>query len=175
MLVLPSQQILSTFLNQVNIKPGINNNVFAQLKARANEMKPADKLCILMFDEMLLKANITYERKDLVVGFVNNGRETKPEFADHAQVFMIRGLIRKYKQPVAYTFAHAATKGPELSLQIKTIFENLQETGFNVVATVCDQGTNNRNALNLLLNETRVHMLKSGQEVREETKLIIDR
>ncbi|CAK1597794.1 unnamed protein product [Parnassius mnemosyne] len=137
-------------------------------------MKPADKLCILIFDEMSLKANITYnESKDLVVGFVNNGRETKPEFADHAQVFMIRGLLRKYKQPVAYTFAQAATKGPELALQIKTIIENLQETGFNVVATVCDQGTNNRNALNLLLNETRVHILRSGQEVREETKLII--
>lgn len=122
MLVLPSQQILIKFLNQANIKPGINNNVFAQLKERANKMKPADKLCVLMFDEMSLKPNVTYnERKDLVIGFVNNGRETKQEFADHAQVFMIRGLIRKYKQPVAYTFSQSATKGPELAVQIKTI------------------------------------------------------
>ncbi|CAK1592043.1 unnamed protein product [Parnassius mnemosyne] len=116
-------------------------------------MKPADKLCILMFDEMSLKADITYnERKNLVIGVVNNGRETKPKFADHAQV---------------------ATKGPELALQIKTIIENLQETGSNVVATVCDRGTNNRNALSFLLNETSVHMLRNGQKDREDTKLII--
>lgn len=174
MLVLPSQQILTKFLNQANIKPGINTNIFGQLKERAKKMKPADKLCVLLFDEMSLKPNISYnERKDLVIGFVNNGLETKPDFADHAQVFMFRGLIRKYKQPVAYTFSEAATKGPELAVQIKTIIEHLQETGFSVVATVCDQGTNNRHALNLLLNESRGHMLRSGQEVREDAKIIL--
>lgn len=109
----------------------------------------------------------------MVIGFINNGRETKCEYADHAQVFMIRGLMRKYKQPVAYTFAQSTTKGPELAAQIKCIIKNLQETGFNVVATVCDQGTNNRHALNLLLNETRGHMLRSGQEVGEDINIII--
>lgn len=41
-------------------------------------MKENDKLCILMFDEMSLKTNVTYnERKDSVTGFVTNREETK--------------------------------------------------------------------------------------------------
>ena len=36
---------------------------------------------------------------------MTNGVETRAVFADHAQVFMIRGLIRNYKQPIAYTFS----------------------------------------------------------------------
>lgn len=54
MFVLPSSSILRKFLNQADIKPGINKNVFAQLKQRANKMKPVDKLCVLLFDEMSL-------------------------------------------------------------------------------------------------------------------------
>ncbi|XP_052745845.1 uncharacterized protein LOC128199640 [Bicyclus anynana] len=114
---LPAPQTLRKLLTRANIKPGINKKIFMQLKSKSAEMKSAnEKLCLLIFDEMSLKTNVTYnERKDTITGFVTNGTETKPLYANHAQVFMIRGLHRNYKQPVSYTFSAGATKGPELA------------------------------------------------------------
>lgn len=85
---------------------------------------------------------------------------------------MVRGLIYNYKQAVSYTFASSATKGPELARQIKEVIGALQESGFIVVASVCDQGTNNRQALNLLLDETRGIYLRKGENPKENIILI---
>lgn len=158
-----------------NLKPGINKNIFEQLKTKADQMKIEQKLCVLMFDEVSLKANITYqERKDKITGLVDNGEERKGDFADHAQVFMVRGLIYNYKQAVSYTFSSSATKGPELAKQIKAVIIGLQEAGLKVVDSVCDQGTNNRQALKLLINETRGNYLRKLEEPKENIILIND-
>lgn len=95
--------------------------MFAQLSQNGEKMKLEDKLRILLFDENSLnKANIQYnDRKDEVIGFITDGESTKGDYADHAQVFMIRGLMKNYKQPISYSFSSAATKGPELAKQIK--------------------------------------------------------
>lgn len=171
--ILPAQQTLIKLIQMSNLKPGINKNIFSQLKTKADLMKIEEKLCVLMFDEVSLKANVTYqERKDKITGLVDNGHERKGDFADHAQVFMVRGLIYNYKQAISYTFASSATKGPELAKQIKEIITGLQEAGLIVVASVCDQGTNNRQALKLLVNETRGFYLRKGEEPKENIILI---
>lgn len=105
-------------------------------------------------------------------GFVTNGQETVPEYADHAQVFMVRGLIKNYKQPVAYTFSQAATKGPELAKQLKMVLIELQDAGPNVVATLCDQGTNNTNCIKYLLQEARGILLRKGKKARDNIILV---
>lgn len=163
--ILPSRQILIKLINMADINAGINKNLMAQIKKATLKMKPEHKLCVVLFDEMSLKPNVAYnERKDRVSGFVTNGQETLPEYADHAQVFMIRGLIKNYKQPVAYTFSQSATKGPELAKQLKAVITELQNAGLNVVATVCDQGTNNVNCIKFLLQETRGILLRKSEE-----------
>ena len=68
---------------------------------------------------------------------------------------MICGLLHHYKQPIYYSFSKSCTKGPELAKQIKEVVKDVQEAGFIVLATICDQGTNNRQALKWLLNETK--------------------
>lgn len=86
-LILPAPQTLSKLISQANMEPGINNKIFSQLKSAADKMKTEHKLCILLFDEMYLKANLSYnERKDKAIGFVTDGKTIKSEFADHAQV-----------------------------------------------------------------------------------------
>lgn len=122
---------------------------------------------------MSLQANVTYnERKDRVAGFVTNGSETQQILANHAQVFMVRGLIKNYKEPISYTFSSGATKGPELAKQIKEIITELQKTGFKVLATVCDQGTNNRQAIKILVNETRGIYLRRGETPKNNAFLL---
>lgn len=171
--ILPAPQTLVKLIQMSNLQPGINKNIFAQLQRTAETMSKEDKLCVLLFDEISLKAQLTFhERKDKITGFVDNGCERKPEFADHAQVFMIRGLVKKYKQAISYGFSRSATKGPELASQIKMIVSKIQEAGLNVMATVCDQGTNNRQALNLLMKETRGIYLRRGESPKENIVLI---
>ncbi|XP_045451963.1 uncharacterized protein LOC123660991 [Melitaea cinxia] len=137
-------QTLLKLINQADMKPGLNENIKKQILKATEKMTVKERLCVILFDEMSLKANITYnERKDRVIGFVSNGDKTVAEFADHAQVFMVRGILKNYKQPVCYTFSQSATKGPELAKQLKAVISQMQDAGLIVVATVCDQGTNN--------------------------------
>lgn len=165
--ILPAAQTLLKLINQADMKPGLNENIKKQIQKATEKMTVKERLCIILFDEMSLKANITYnERKDKVIGFVSNGENTVAEFADHAQVFMVRGLLKNYKQPVCYTFSQSATKGPELAKQLKAVISQMQGAGLIVVATVCDQGTNNVHCLKLLLQETRTALLRKGQEPR---------
>ncbi|XP_026724779.1 uncharacterized protein LOC113491811 [Trichoplusia ni] len=148
-----------------DINASINKKLMAQIKKSAQKMKPEHKLCVVLFDEMSLKPNVTYnERKDRVSGFVTNGQDTQPEYADHAQVFMIRGLVKNYKQPVACTFSQSATKGPELAKQLKAVITEIQQAGLIVVATVCDQGTNDVNCIKYLLQEIRGILLRKSEE-----------
>lgn len=171
--ILPTPQTLIKLVQKSHIGPGLNKNIFSQLKKRSEKMTKEEKLCIIIYDEISLKPHITYtERKDKVIGFVDDGEERKPEFADHAQVFMVRGLMKNYKQPLSYTFAASATKGPELAKQIKQIITEIQKAGLTVVASVCDQGSNNRQALRILVNETRGIYLRRGETIKENTILI---
>jgi hypothetical protein len=62
--------------------------------------------------------------------------------ANHALVFMVYGLCRKWKQPVAYYFTRGSTKAE--------VIDACHNAGLKVVAIVCDMGANNVKALKLL-------------------------
>lgn len=166
--VLPSRRTLQDLLHKVNLKCGINEIVFDNLKTRVSKMPDSYKYCCLAFDEMAIGAGISYDKQnDEISGFVNNGYVTEKEYCDHVLVFMIRGIVKKYKQPLAFYYCTGSTKTMELKTQIKTVIKKVQETGLKVVATVCDQGTSNVAAINALLKETRETFLRNGQESKD--------
>ena len=70
--------------------------------------------------------------------------------ANHALLFMVRGLHRKWKQPVAYYLSRGSTKAAMLVQFLKEVLDACQNVGLHVVATVCDMGTNNVKAMKLL-------------------------
>ena len=174
--ILPAPQTLIKLIHKSKLKPGINKNIFTQLKKRSESIKNSEKLCVLLFDEVSLKVNVAYQgRRDEVAGFADNGVDRTAEYADHALVFMIRGLLHNYKQPIYYTFSKNCTKGSELAKQIKEVIKGVQDAGFIVLATICDQGTNNRQALKWLLNETRGIYLRRNEQPKENIILINNR
>lgn len=68
--------------------------------------KEEDKVCVLLFDEMAIESSVHYHKKDsIIVGFKDFGDERRPKFADHANVFMIRGVYKQWKQPIMFTFS----------------------------------------------------------------------
>lgn len=168
--VLPSPLTLSRLLATAALKAGINESIFKNLKMRVKKMKNSDKLCILMFDEIAIAPHLDYNRKkDEIVGFVNNGKNIKIRIADHAIVFMIRGISKNYKQAVAYSFCAGSTEKTELVRQLKEVIQKLHETGLNVLATVCDQGASNKSAINYLIKETREKYLRLNRDWNKNT------
>lgn len=164
--ILPSPLTLSRLISMASIKPGINKKIFRQLKHRAEKMSEDEKLCILMFDEMAITPHFQYNRRtDTITGFATNDNK----IADHALVFMLRGVIKNYKQPIAYSFCSGTTKTIELKNLIKTIIEEVHHCGFKVLATICDQGTTNISAINQLIKETKENYLKKSKTHKLET------
>jgi len=75
-----------------------------------------------MFDEVCLSSGLHYNKTtDEIDGFVDSASNRNQEYADHALVFMVRGIKRKFKQPVAYTFCQGATKHDKLAVLIKEV------------------------------------------------------
>lgn len=82
-------------------------------------------------------------------------KEPKNIYADHVLVFMVRGIIKKFKLPIAFSFRASTTKTFDLKKQIKNVLIELQNCGLNVVTTVCDQGATNMASINSLLKDTK--------------------
>lgn len=69
---------------------------------------------------MALTPHIDYDKKNYkITGLEDNGERVKTEIADHVLVFMIRGIVRNYKQPISYSFCAGSTKKAELAAMIK--------------------------------------------------------
>ncbi|KAH9631326.1 hypothetical protein HF086_007661 [Spodoptera exigua] len=161
--ILPSSVTLSRLLSKAGLKPGFNENIFNQLYEKLKGMKEHEKLCTLIFDEMAITPHFDYNRrKDRITGFVNYEGESVRKIADHVLVFMIRGIVTNYKQPIFYSFSAGSTRKEVLARLIKQIIQELNRIGFTVMATVCDQGTSNVSATNYLIEDTRQKYLRNN-------------
>lgn len=170
---LPSKKVLKALLSKIKIHPGINPLIFEELKVTVSKMLPQDRLCTLLFDEMSITPQIHYNPyTDDLVGFENFGTSTSEKFSNHALVFMVKGIKKIYKQPVAYYFVQNLQTN-NLKEILKDVVKNVQATGLNIVATVCDQGSPNASCINSLVSEAKEKYLRSGKEWKNNI-IIID-
>ena len=144
--VLPSKSTLQKTLQRTEIEPGFNTKLFDALKVKSQSMAPADRLCALVFDEMSIKEFLQYESSsDRIEGFEDFGEVGTSAFvANHALVFMVRGLYSKWKQPIGYFLTSGPVNKDKLNVLINLCLEKLEETGLLVKVIICDQGSNNR-------------------------------
>lgn len=161
---LPGKKTLCTMLSKVKVDTGINQNVLNALKENVKNLQPNQRYCVLMFDEVFLSTELHYDSvKGKINGFEDDGFYCTQKLADHALVFMIRGIIKQYKQPLSYTFCNGATHKYILAKMIKDSICSIYETGLEIIATVCDQGTTNEGAYSILINDTKSRYLKQNK------------
>ena len=115
-------------------------------------MENTSKLCVLTFDEISIKEGLAYQPDtDEVEGFENLGSVGRTKFvANHALVFMLRGISANWKQPLGYFLCSGTIKA---SVQRSLLFECLdkvKEAGLDVCVLICDQGANNQSMFNNL-------------------------
>jgi hypothetical protein len=136
---LPSSRTLKAILAKIQFDTGINPGIVNHLRNQVSKMKRADRYCTLLFDEM-----------SVCQGFHMGSLGRSNKVANHALVFMIRGLRSQWKQVIAYYFTANTVSANNLKFLIEEIISQLQDVGLNVVGTVCDQGTTNCSALSQL-------------------------
>ncbi|KAG8232050.1 hypothetical protein J437_LFUL014426 [Ladona fulva] len=146
---LPSRSSINKILHSIPFSPGINPQIFASLSHSLSQMEDCDRICVLMFDEMSIMEHCDYNASlDLIVGFEDYGCNRRSKcLAKYALLFMVCGVLRKWKQPIAFYFSASQTKSEMIVSLMEEVLQQCHEAGLHVIATVCDMGTNNVKAM----------------------------
>lgn len=143
--ILPSITSLHMWLNNIEVRPGFLPNVFELLKGKVAGMAERDKFCVVSFDEMSLRVGLSYNlSEDSVEGFEDFGSLGKTSrLANHALVFMVRGLIGKWKQPLGYFLLRDTTTADKLQPLLEECLQKVKAIGLQPKVVVCDQDSSN--------------------------------
>jgi hypothetical protein len=91
------------------------------------------------------------QKIDCIEGFEDLGSHDRASnMAYHALFFMLHGLCKRWKQPLAYDLICGRTKREMLVISLFDILDACHSARLVVVATVCDMGANNVKALKQL-------------------------
>ncbi|XP_048487611.1 uncharacterized protein LOC105392797 isoform X2 [Plutella xylostella] len=154
--ILPSRRTLRKFTHHISLAPGINENIFTQLKESVRNWDDKKKCCSIVFDEVALTPHLTFlESEDRIDGFVNFGAEVERKLCDHALVFMVRGICTSWRQPIAYYLCEGTTPTIKLKNILKEVVTAVSQTGLLPKALVCDQGSTFQSCMNSMRADTR--------------------
>lgn len=148
-IILPSETTLRRWIGKSKFCPGFNSLWLKQIKNKLETMSDEEKHCVLIFDEMKIKSFLEYSKYlDMVEGFEDLGHKGRTnKLATQAMVFVVRGLYSNWKLPLAYFLSGSSMSSSILKDLIVDVIEKCTDLGFNIVALVCDQGSNNYSAL----------------------------
>ena len=144
LLNLPSKSSLTSMVSRFASDVGFSEKSIFVLKQRVDAMTDSAKVCTLLMDEMSLKSNLFYnESRDSIIGFEDLGEGKKSNLvANSALVFMARGIVESWKQPVSYYLVNESCNSDFLKEIVEENLLQLGSMGLNVLATVSDQGSN---------------------------------
>ena len=112
------------------------------------------KLVSVAVDVMAIKEGLSYNSKPDVVGGFSDNVSRSEELANHAIVFMARGVVHKWKQLVGYVLSNGQLNGSLTTQLLKQCIDKLHAIGLTVVIVICDQGSNNQNMFTSQLGMT---------------------
>lgn len=108
----PAVSTLRLWLRKVKIQPGILRNVFKLVQS--SDFNRKDKVCCLLFDEMKIRKEYIYDRAE--------DEMLKP--FSYAQVVIMRGLFKSWKQPIFFDYDMKMT-----SEQLLQIIKFVEDSG----------------------------------------------
>lgn len=110
-LPLPNPRNIRKVLTRIRLDCGVTRTMKEYLKESVNQMKSeSEKICVLMWDEVSLKLHTQFcPQKNNVIGVEDWGSKRTTKYADHALVFMLRGIETGWKVPLSYNFCSGQT------------------------------------------------------------------
>ncbi|KAH7938025.1 hypothetical protein HPB49_019298 [Dermacentor silvarum] len=101
-------------------------------------------------DEMRIKPKLQYKQQDCFVGHAAVGEAddpaNEPLLANSLLCFLINGLSTSYRITVSYFFTKSLS-GSQLSQLVRSVIENVEESGFKVDRLVADNHKINVSAM----------------------------
>ena len=143
---LPSPRLLRQRMERIQLLPGFHEMILGFLKEKLRGALASDRRVVISFDEMQLRAKLTYLRgEDRVEGFEDFGSFGRTgRFADHALVFMVRGISSRWKQPIGYFHSAGTTPASVLEQLLVACIRKARQANLEVISTVCDMGKANQ-------------------------------
>lgn len=127
--ILPVKRTLGQHSAQLFFGTGVNSRIFEHITEKVKSLSDTEKLCVLTWDEVSLKAHLDYSiSRDEIDGFVDLANIRRPAFATHSLTFMIRGIVIPFKEAIGYFFT-AGIKYFELAELVKLMIEAVLDTG----------------------------------------------
>ena len=101
---LPSVSTLHSWLRKVFVNIGWSKQTLAILMRKAEVMSKEERLCGIAFDAMSIKEYLHFDQaSDSIIGREDFGEHGKSlKLANHALVFMIKGLVKKWKMILVF-------------------------------------------------------------------------
>lgn len=131
---LPTYSVLCTHSAKILFEAGLNGSLLKFIKDTVADMPEKDRLCTISWDEISLKTHLEYlPTKQYIDGFLDLGSKRTEEFANHALTFMVRGVVKPYKQPISYFLTNASIGAKELSELIELVIKAILDTGLCVL------------------------------------------
>lgn len=124
MMCLPAPSTLKSLLNRFKLSVGINQQIFKTLQKKASKSEgSSENEYVLMWDEMSIKKNLQYNPKeDMIEGFQDHSNQGRsPAIASYALVFMVAGIRKKVKQPIAFYLSAGSVTADRLTVLIKEV------------------------------------------------------
>lgn len=144
LLRLPSVRSLQLWLKRVPLRVGFFPQIFDLIKRRAATFSMSDRACCIVFDEMHIKKELSYNPShDRFEGLEEYDGVQGNNLCNKALVFMAKGIRTAWKQPLGYFFAHRGAPASALKDLLFQCCKSLGDAGLEPVAVVCDQGSQN--------------------------------
>ena len=145
---LPPVSTLHKCVSGLESKPGFNRIIQASIKHLASKLKPNNKKCIISFDEMKLKPDLSYDKKNMTPLL---DMKTMVLLKCQIQNFQLMhqflwclGCVRNINKWFFFYFFPCQSAS---SLALRLLLEGIKKfvaCGFDPVAVVCYQGANNQ-------------------------------
>ncbi|XP_076291976.1 uncharacterized protein LOC143214603 [Lasioglossum baleicum] len=164
---LPNRTTTFRWFSRINIWPGISQELCNSFALKVSNMEIRDRNCVLSFDEMSIQKCFDFHNtKQVIEGFEDLGIHGRSSaVGTHVLIFMVRGLIRNWKQPFAFFVSGGVTKKGKLSPILDDILDALHAIGLRVRAIVSDQGTNFQSMSEERVSAKVPYFLRNGHKI----------
>uniref|UniRef100_A0A0K8WI31 THAP domain-containing protein 9 n=1 Tax=Bactrocera latifrons TaxID=174628 RepID=A0A0K8WI31_BACLA len=144
---LPHKKTLLRWRSIRYVCPGIDAKVLNNLKKIVQDMKPEERICQLIFDEVSIRKDLTYNKvRDVIDGFVDNGEGHRESVIGNKYCFfMLKGIVGKWKYVISYYVAKDGVSSQRLQNLLHSNLNASEEIGLKIKTIICDQGTHNAN------------------------------
>ena len=141
---LPSKSTLLKWVSGLPNCPGLTQQAMHVIESKVKAMSQSSRQCTISLDEISIKANLSYDSsKDEIVGLEDFGDGQKANtVANSALVFMARGIMDNWKQPLSYHLVHGACDSSKVKEKLLETIDKVQSIGLKVVAVISDLGSN---------------------------------